>query len=183
MVKAFPIYSKMILQTQFYLQQEVHRGGPGGEVEHISVSCLDLEASASQTRIMAHIYMRFDFGSDEDRAQQARHKLEVWKQAFRLDKKLLYKFDRGGNASAGAAQKAGEAKAKGKDQAAGAEPVASGSVKLLLRLAFSGHEKLSEHRWVERIPGEELFKEAAPHLIKPGEAEFEATEAKFENLE
>jgi hypothetical protein len=132
---------------------------------------------------MAHIYMRFDFGSDEERAQQARHKLEVWKQAFRLDKKLLYKFDRGGNASAGAVQKAGEAKAKGKGQDAGAEPGASGSVKLLLRLAFSGHEKLSEHRWVERIPGEELFKGAAPHLVKPGEAEFEATEAKFENLE
>jgi len=40
---------------------------------------------------MPHIYMQFDFGKDEEKAQLARHKLEVWKQAFRLDKKLLYK--------------------------------------------------------------------------------------------
>lgn len=44
---------------------------------------------------MAHTYMKFDFGTDEAMAQQARHKLEVWKQAFRLDKKLQYKLDRG----------------------------------------------------------------------------------------
>src|SRR6266446_3156815 len=51
-------------------------------------------SSASQTRIMAHIYIRFDFGTDEEKAQQARHKLDGWKQAFRLDKRLLYKLDR-----------------------------------------------------------------------------------------
>ena len=44
---------------------------------------------------MAHTYMLFDFGADEEKAQQARHKLEGWKQAFRLDKKLQVKFDRG----------------------------------------------------------------------------------------
>ena len=44
---------------------------------------------------MAHTYMKFDFGSVEETAQQARHKLDVWKQAFRLDKKLQYKLDRG----------------------------------------------------------------------------------------
>src|ERR1051325_1808573 len=43
---------------------------------------------------MAHIYLTFDFGNDEEKAQQARHKLESWKQAFRLDKKMLFKFDR-----------------------------------------------------------------------------------------
>jgi len=42
---------------------------------------------------MAHIYMHFDF-ADEENAQQARHKLDVWKQAFRLDKKLQYKLER-----------------------------------------------------------------------------------------
>ena len=56
---------------------------------------LDLAAGPSQTSAMAHTYMRFDFGTDEAMAQQARHKLEVWKQAFRLDKKLQYKLDRG----------------------------------------------------------------------------------------
>ena len=38
--------------------------------------------------------MHFDFGADEEKAQEARHKLDVWKQAFRLDKKLQYKIDR-----------------------------------------------------------------------------------------
>jgi len=42
---------------------------------------------------MAHIYMHFEF-ADEENAQQARHKLDVWKQAFRLDKKLQYKLER-----------------------------------------------------------------------------------------
>ncbi len=43
---------------------------------------------------MAHIYMHFDFGADEEKAQEARHKLDGWKQAFRLDKKLQYKMER-----------------------------------------------------------------------------------------
>src|SRR5260370_34769182 len=58
------------------------------------LSKLDLECGASQTRIMAQSYIRFDFGTDEEKAQQARHKLDGWKQAFRLDKRLLYKLDR-----------------------------------------------------------------------------------------
>src|SRR5260370_40111080 len=57
-------------------------------------SHLDLARSASQTRFMAHSYIRFDFGTDEEKAQQARHKLDGWRQAFRLDKKLQYKLDR-----------------------------------------------------------------------------------------
>jgi hypothetical protein len=56
---------------------------------------LDLMPRPFQTSDMAHTYMKFDFGSDEETAQQARHKLDVWKQAFRLDKKLQYKLDRG----------------------------------------------------------------------------------------
>ena len=47
---------------------------------------------------MAHTYMVFEF-PDEEKAQQARHKLEGWKQAFRLDKKLQVKFDRGDEAT------------------------------------------------------------------------------------
>jgi hypothetical protein len=43
---------------------------------------------------MAHSYIKLDFGTDEEKAQQARHKLDGWKQAFRLDKRLLYKLDR-----------------------------------------------------------------------------------------
>src|ERR1700682_1329033 len=44
---------------------------------------------------MAQTYLLFDFGADEEKLQQARHKLDGWKQAFRLDKKLQFKFDRG----------------------------------------------------------------------------------------
>jgi hypothetical protein len=57
---------------------------------------------------MAHTYMKFDFGTDEATAQQARHKLDVWKQAFRLDKKLQYKLDRGEELEGEAATLAGE---------------------------------------------------------------------------
>jgi len=157
---------------------------------------------------MAHIYMTFDFGTDEEKAQQARHKLDGWKQAFRLDKKLLYKFERatpegdGANAAEAApakkeaakaekpakgskAGKGGSAKAKAskegerKPEAA----VPTGPVKLHLRLAFSGHEKMTEERWLKRIPTEEPFKDAEPETVKTGEAGFAEIEGKFEGLE
>jgi len=139
---------------------------------------------------MAHIYLTFDFAKDEDRAQQARHKLEGWKQAFRLDKKLLYKVERVAAApSDGEAKpaKAEKSKPKGKGKAAAATaaveaPSSNDDIKLLVRLAFSGHEKLSEQRWVQRIPSEEPFQGASPAVVKPGDASFESTEKQFEEL-
>jgi hypothetical protein len=151
---------------------------------------LDLLEGESQTQFMPHIYMLFDFAKDEEKAQQARHKLEGWKQAFRLDKKLLYKLERSGSTPTdGDAKPAklpkGE-KTKGKSKAPAEKeavpPVPSEDIKLLIRLAFSGHEKLSEQRWVQRIPSEEPFQGASPKVVKPGEAEFEATEKQFEEL-
>ncbi len=136
---------------------------------------------------MPHIYMQFDFGKDEEKAQLARHKLEVWKQAFRLDKKLLYKFERaadGTPAAEPAAAKSEKPKAKGKTKAKD-EPETTKSnetVKLLLRLAFSNHEKLSEQRWVDRIPTEDPFVAASPKVLKPGDAQFAETEKLFEEL-
>jgi hypothetical protein len=139
--------------------------------------------------------MKFDFGTDEETAQQARHKLDTWKQAFRLDKKLQYKLDRGeeleGEASSLASDEAHEedreAKpAKGKHDEAkdDAEPISDGrSVTLLLRLYFSSHEKLSEQRWFDRIPSEEPFKSASPQIIRKGDAEFEESEKHFADLE
>ena len=159
---------------------------------------------------MAHIYMTFDFGTDEEKAQQARHKLDGWKQAFRLDKKLLYKFERatpegdGANAAevaparkeaakaekppkGGKARKGGSAKAKApkeeKEENDEAAAVATGPVKLHLRLAFSGHEKMTEERWLKRIPTEEPFKGAEPETVKTGDAGFAEIEGKFEGLE
>ena len=141
---------------------------------------------------MAHTYMLFDFGADEDKAQQARHKLEGWKQAFRLDKKLQFKFDRVEGAASQEVEAEAPAKpenpAKSKSSKAQAKssseaPATNGQVKLLVRLYFSGHEKLSEQRWLDRIPSEEPFRGAAPKLIKEGEADFAETLAQFDRLD
>jgi hypothetical protein len=150
---------------------------------------------------MAHIYMHFDFGADEEKAQEARHKLDVWKQAFRLDKKLQYKLDRPEEAdeeedSARGATAAGEKhaeKAKSKSKSkhgkkagsaeGGSEGNGAGNVSLLVRLYFSSHEKLSEQRWLDRIPTEEPFKSASPKVLREGEAGFEEALKQFSDLD
>jgi hypothetical protein len=145
---------------------------------------------------MAHIYLLFEFANDEEKAQQARHKLETWKQAFRLDKKLLYKLERtatevastDGDAKPAKADKKPKTKGKGSTKAVkekedeAATPASNEDIRLFVRLGFSGHEKLSEERWVQRIPTEEPFRDASPVVVKPGDAKFEATEAQFEEL-
>ena len=136
---------------------------------------------------MPHIYMQFDFGKDEEKAQLARHKLEVWKQAFRLDKKLIYKFDRATDGApaeepVAATTEKSKAKSKGKTHDESEAPKSNETVKLLLRLGFSNHEKLSEQRWVQRIPTEEPFLAASPKVLKPGDAQYSDTEKQFEEL-
>lgn len=157
---------------------------------------------ASQTNFMAHTYILFDFGTDEEKAQLARHKLEGWKQAFRLDKKLQYKLERESDAKdESAADDADEsaetskvakpkqkAKATGKHKskkAAGSEDTAPaiGKVNLLVRLYFSGHEKLTEQRWLDRIPSEEPFKEASPRVVRQGAEQFDEVVKQFDSLE
>ncbi len=132
---------------------------------------------------MAHTYMLFDFSADEDKVQQARHKLESWKQAFRLDKKLQFKFDRGEGPAPEAAEKPEKPKSKGKTKGGDTPSADNGDVKLLVRLYFSAHEKLSEQRWFKRIPSEEPFKGAAPKLIQEGQAEFPEVLAQFDRLD
>lgn len=133
--------------------------------------------------------MIFDFGADEDKAQQAHHKLQGWKQAFRLDKKLQFKFDRGSADATADAKDAEEtaeptkSKAKGKKKSDEKAAAANGHVKLLVRLYFSPHEKLSEQRWFDRIPSEEPFSEASPALIHEGEKDFAEILSHFESLE
>ena len=160
---------------------------------------------------MAHIYMSFDFGADEEKAQQARHKLEMWKQAFRLDKKMLYKFERTGvdgvAAAAGsedvepgeaeskqktaAGAKKGTAKAgksgkaaKSKEKAEpGKQAAASGNIKLHLRLAMPAHERITEERFLQKFPAEELFSTASPVLVRQGQPGFAEADAVFESLD
>ena len=149
---------------------------------------------------MAHIYMHFDFGADEEKAQEARHKLDVWKQAFRLDKKLQYKLDRpeeadeeedsASNAAAAGETDAEKAKSKSKSKhgkktgraESDSEDNGSGNVSLLVRLYFSSHEKLSEQRWLDRIPTEEPLKSASPKVLRQGEAGFEEALKQFSDL-
>ncbi len=131
---------------------------------------------------MHNTFLVFEFGANEEAAQQARHKLESWRQAFRLDKKLQFKFDRGGAAADGDAAKI--EKLKVKDKAKSSEAAAdSGDVKLLVRLYFSSHEKLSHQRWVDRIPSEVPFKGASLILVRQDEPGFDSIEKKFQNLE
>jgi hypothetical protein len=134
---------------------------------------------------------------DEEKAQQARHKLDGWKQAFRLDKKLQYKLERpeppAGETAAkseSAEKPAPAAKSKGKTKAKSGEPseekpvgTPNGKVSLLVRLYFSAHEKLSEQRWVARIPSEEPFKSASPKVILRTDPEFEKADKQFESLD
>jgi hypothetical protein len=151
---------------------------------------------------MAHIYMHFDFGADEEKAQEARHKLDVWKQAFRLDKKLQYKLERPEEADAeeedsasgdaatdakGAEKPKSKSKSQSRKKAGPAEGNSedngTGNVSLLIRLYFSSHEKLSEQRWLDRIPTEEPFKSASPKVLRQGEAGFEEALKQFSDLD
>jgi hypothetical protein len=139
---------------------------------------------------MNNSFLVFDFGTNEEAAQLARHKLDGWRQAFRLDKKLQFKFDRADASGDGKPPTAegseGKGAAKGKAKASEEsekESAASGNIKLLVRLYFSGHEKLSHQRWVNRIPSEEPFKSAVHRMIGSDETDFGATEEKFQNLE
>jgi hypothetical protein len=151
---------------------------------------------------MAHSFLIFDFGSDEDAAQQARHRIEGWKQGFRLDKKLQVKFERrepdgkqdGASATAPKKGKPGakgksKADAKSKSRAAETESETEATmsdpshIRLIVRLDFSDHEKLSYQRWIDRIPTEEPFKDANPHIVRAGADDFRKTSDLFDSLD
>jgi len=143
----------------------------------------------------------FDFGGNEETAQQARHRIDGWKQGFRLDKKLQVKFERKeGEAKKDAAPAAPTKPAKTGSKAkprAGAKPKSASAsdseassasadpahIRLIVRLDFSDHEKLSHQRWIERIPTEDPFKGANPQVVRPGEPEFKATSDLFDSLD
>ena len=135
---------------------------------------------------MAQTFLVFDFGADEESAQQARHKVEGWKQGFRLDKKLLLKFDRseasGGESKSAAATGDREQEKGGESADKSGEKSAEEKIQLIIRLDFSDHERLSYQRWLERIPSEALFKKAQPKIIRQNDAEFAGTAGRFDSL-
>ena len=148
---------------------------------------------------MAHSFLIFDFGNDEETAQEARHRIEGWKQGFRLDKKLQVKFERSEpeakpDATPAEPPKAAKSTAKGKAKPGGKSKSNKDSdaddtqgdpaqIRLIVRLDFSDHEKLSYQRWIERIPTEEPFKSAHPRIFRGGEPEFKATSDLFDSLD
>lgn len=137
---------------------------------------------------MAQSFLVFDFGSDEELAQQARHRVDGWKQGFRLDKKLLLKFDRSEPPEAEEkAQGEGKPSAKSgrKKPAKALDDDAKDdkeNIRLIIRLDFSDHERLSHQRWLERIPGEAPFKDAQSKVIRQNDAEFAGTAERFDSL-
>ena len=142
---------------------------------------------------MAHSYLIFDFGKDEETAQQARHKVEGWKQGFRLGDKLTIKFERAEpddeSGDAAANETAGEGKSTEKKASAKTAKDAkadkdedNANVRVIVRLDFSDHEKLSLQRWLDRIPTEEPFKSVEATIVRQGDAEFGKTSELFETL-
>jgi hypothetical protein len=133
---------------------------------------------------MAQSILIFDFGTNEDAAQQARHKVEGWKQGFRLGNKMVLKFEREDSAEKenGAESHEGN-KAKKKSGPKKGEEEPAGRLRLFLRLDFSDHEKISHQRWLDRIPEEEPFKSAAGETVRQGDAEFAKASELFESLD
>jgi len=134
---------------------------------------------------MAHSYLVFDFGTDEETAQQARHKVEAWKQGFRLGNKMLLKFERAEPGDEGGNEAGDEAKTPAKKKAAAKSDKgeSGGNIRVLVRLDFSDHEKLSQQRWLDRIPTEPPFKSVDCDIIRQPDAEFEKTDELFESLD
>ncbi|HXT72710.1 MAG TPA: hypothetical protein VN785_02545 [Candidatus Angelobacter sp.] len=127
---------------------------------------------------MAHTFLIFDFGTDEEAAQQARHRIEGWKQGFRLGNKLQFKFERKSPEKNEDSEAKDEAKHKGKKK----ESEESEPVRLLVRLDFSNHEKHLAQSWIERIPGDDAFKSVKSEVIRHNDPVFEKISELFDSL-
>lgn len=145
---------------------------------------------------MAQSILIFDFGANEEAAQQARHKIDAWKQSFHLGNKISLKFERKESVAEpqgdgddskpkkparGAGKPRGEKSADAKAEEKSEETPAE--ARLLVRLDFSGHEKLSHQRWVERIPSEEPFKSAKTEIVHQSDPGFAGTSDLFDSLD
>jgi hypothetical protein len=153
---------------------------------------------------MAQSILIFDFGTNEEAAQQARHKVEAWSQGFRLGKKILLKFDREeaseeSDGATAAPKSSPEGKAKDKSEKKTGTKKAESSdaedaadkreksdgvrVRVLIKLDFSDHEKLSSQRWLDRIPSEEPFKSAKSETVRQGNSAFADVSKRFDLLD
>jgi hypothetical protein len=135
---------------------------------------------------MAKAFLLFDFGTDEETAQKARHRIDAWKQAFRLGNKVQFKLERQPSAESGNSPAAKGHESKGKHGAAKHENKPDAEtperIRLLIRLDFSAHEKHLFQTWLERIPSEEPFKSLKPQAIQRDAENFEQTSDFFDSL-
>jgi hypothetical protein len=158
---------------------------------------------------MPQSFLIFDFGTNEEAAQQARHRLEGWKQGLRLGDKLKFKFERkpaeppaeppaeaaaepekkkkSTKAKATKSAKTTKAKAKTKKKEPAAEPAAAKEapgdrLRVLVRLEFSDHEKLTFQRYLDRIPAEAPFPMAEKQIVRRGQEGFHETATLFDEL-
>lgn len=134
---------------------------------------------------MAKAFLLFNFGSDEEAAQKARHRIEAWRQAFRLGSKVQFKVERvtpsgeNGDDAAGAESTLKNAAEKGaSDGQDSAQPI-----RLFICLDFSPHEKHLFQTWLARIPSEEPFSSSKPETIQRGSPNFEETSDLFDSLD
>lgn len=169
--------------------------------ERAAVKLLDTRELGRYRSDMAQSILIFDFGTNEEAAQQARHKIESWQQGLRLGKKVLFKFDREdtsdsaeaeakpeetASAAGKPAKKQSAAKAK---QKAADEPEkpsstdAAGKIRLVVRLGFSDHEKLIQQRVLDRFAAEEPFKSVQGETIRQGSPNFADSEELFDSLD
>lgn len=130
---------------------------------------------------MAHDFLIFDFDTNEEAAQQARHRVEGWTQGFRLGKKMLLKFERE-DSKATSEEDDSETKAAKRKRSAKDNSASASRIRVFVRLDFSEHEKLSHQRWLDRIPTEEPFKSAKAEIIRQGDPEFSETAELFDSL-
>ena len=124
---------------------------------------------------MSQAILIFDFASNEESAQQAWHRAEAWKKGFRLGNKLRVKFERTlEETSSDSSKEKSKKKSGDEDQS---------RIRLLVRLAFSDHEKLSYTRWLDRIPTEEPFKVTKHEIHRQNDPGYDKAVELFDSLD
>ncbi len=174
------------LDLKFPLAQNAADSRPAHRVR------LDTKTPRRYRTYMAQSILIFDFGTNEEAAQQARLKVDAWQQGSRLGKKILLKFDRqesNGSSEAAAtdspATKApkGKSKKSSETQPEKENAPSTDTVRVLIRLDFSGHEKLTLQRWLDRIPSEAPFNSARAQTVRHSDAAFPETSALFDSID
>jgi hypothetical protein len=136
---------------------------------------------------MARAFLLFDFGSDEEAAQKARHRIDAWKQAFRLGNKVQLKVELQNSAVSANAPESKSNASKSKHGAAKHDGESKGEsaerIRVLVRLDFSAHEKHLFQTWFERIPVEEPFKSVKPEAVQRDAGNFDQISDLFDSLD